>query len=93
MATRELTLVKERKLSDLITAPRGSSVLEASGVVLKGGAYYVIFDNIRGIARIDPSLSPTSKRHGWLGRLRSGEGYEDIAYSPQLRRFFVLVEA
>jgi hypothetical protein len=93
MATRELTLVKERKLSDLITAPRGSSVLEASGVVLKGGAYYVIFDNIRGIARIDPSLSPTSKRHGWFGRLRSGEGYEDIAYSPQLRRFFLLVEA
>src|SRR3954465_5423048 len=93
MATRELTLVKERKLSDLITAPRGSSVLEASGVVLKGGAYYVIFDNIGGIARVDPSLSPTSHRPGRFGRLRTREGCEDIAYSPQLRRFFLLVEA
>jgi hypothetical protein len=93
VAHRKLTLVKERKLSELIDPPKASKVLEASGVTCKGGAYYVIFDNIRGIARIDPSLSPSSPRHGWFGRQRSGEGYEDIAYSPQLKRFFLLIEA
>ena len=93
MAHRELTLVKERKLSELIAPPKASKVLEASGVVCRGSDYYVIFDNIRGIARIDASLSPKSRRHGWFGRQRSGEGYEDITYSPQLKRFFLLVEA
>ena len=93
MARRQLTLVKERKLSELIDPPRSSKVLEASGVYCKGRDYYVIFDNIRSMARIDASLSPSSTRHGWFGRQRSGEGYEDIAYSPQLKRFFLLIEA
>lgn len=93
MAHRELTLVKERKLSELIDPPKASKVLEASGVICRGKDYYIIFDNIRAIARIDGSLSPASRRHGWFGRQRSGEGYEDIAYSPHLKRFFLLIEA
>lgn len=88
-----LTLVKERRLSDLLTPPKGSSVLEASGVVARGGLYYVIFDNIRQVAQIDPTLSPGSKRHRWFGRRRDGDGYEDIAYSPHLKRFYLLIEA
>ena len=87
-----LTLVKECRLSDLIAPPKGSTVLEASGVTLKGGLYYVIFDNIRQVAVIDPSLSPDSPRHGWFGRRRAGDGYEDIAYSPSLKRFYLLIE-
>jgi len=93
VARRELTLVKERKLSELIAPPRSSKVLEASGVTLKGGDYYVVFDNIRRMARIDTGLSPDSQRHAWFGKARSGEGYEDIAWSPQLKRFFLLIEA
>jgi hypothetical protein len=88
----ELSLVKERRLSELIAPPKGSSVLEASGVIAKGGLYYVIFDNIRQVAVIDPSLSPGSARHGWFGRRRAGDGYEDIAYSPPLKRFYLLIE-
>jgi hypothetical protein len=88
-----MTLLKERKLADLIAPPKGSTVLEASGVIAKGGLFYVIFDNIRRVARIHPSLSPASKRHGWFGRRRTGEGYEDIAYSPHLKRFYMLIEA
>jgi hypothetical protein len=88
----ELRLVKERRLSELIAPPKGSSVLEASGVVAKGGDYYVIFDNVRQVARIDPSLLPQSPRHGWFGRRRNGDGYEDIAYSPHLKRFYLLIE-
>jgi hypothetical protein len=93
MARSELTLIKERRLADLIEPPAGSGVLEASGVVAKGRDFYVIFDNVRRVARIDRSLSPASRRHGWFGRRRRGEGYEDIAYSTRHRRFYLLVEA
>jgi hypothetical protein len=93
MARQELKLVKERRLSDLIPPPKGSGVLEASGVIAKGRDFYVIFDNIRQVARIDAGLSPTSKRHEWFGRRRDGDGYEDIAYSPARRRFYLLIEA
>lgn len=93
MARPEMKLVTERKLAELIKPPKGSGVLEASGVVAKDGDYYVIFDNIRRVARIDKSLSPVSKRHRWLGPRLSGDGYEDIAYSANPRRFYLLVEA
>jgi hypothetical protein len=93
MARPEMKLLKQRKLEELIKPPKGSVVLEASGVVAKGGAYYVIFDNVRRVARIDRSLSPVSKRHGWLGPRLGGDGYEDIAYCGHLKRFFLLIEA
>jgi hypothetical protein len=88
-----MTLVAERKLSDLILPPRGSAVLEASGVVAKSDYYYVIFDNVRRIARIHRGLSPGSKQHAWFGRVRDGEGYEDITFSKFTRRFYLLIEA
>ena len=88
-----MTLVVERRLSDLITPPAGSEVLEASGVVAKDGYYYVIFDNVRRVARVHPGLEPGSKEHGWFGSKREGDGYEDIAFSPHTRRFYLLIEA
>jgi len=87
-----LTLVAERALRELIQPPKDSNVLEASGVVAKGAHYYVIFDNIRRVARLHRSLEPGARKHGWVGPVREGDGYEDIAYSPQLRRFYLLVE-
>jgi len=87
-----MTLVRERRLAGLIKPPAGSTVLEASGVIAKGRDYYVIFDNIRRIARIDPSLAEGAARHGWFGSRRDGDGYEDIAFSPHTRRFYLLVE-
>ena len=62
MARPEMKLLKERKMAELVTPPKGSSVLEASGVIVKGGTIYVVFDNVRRVARIDPGLSPRSKR-------------------------------
>jgi hypothetical protein len=88
-----LRLVQERKLAELITFPEGGAVLEASGVLASGRDYFVIFDNLRRVARIDGSLAPGAARHAWLGRTRSGEGYEDIAYSPHQRRYYLLIEA
>src|SRR5437773_2514326 len=88
-----LTLVTERKLTDLLSPPTRGGVLEASGVVAKGPDYYVIFDNIRRIGRIHRGLAPESTRHGWFGAAREGEGYEDIAFSRHTRRFYLLIEA
>jgi hypothetical protein len=92
-ARPELTLVEERKLSEYIDPPEGSGVLEASGVVAKDGYYYIIFDNVRRIGRIHSGLDRRARKHGWLGRARTGEGYEDIAFNPYTRRFYLLIEA
>jgi hypothetical protein len=89
----ELALIEERKLSEFVDPPEGSGVLEASGVVADGEFYYVIFDNVRRVARIHSGLQPRSRRHAWLGRTRKGEGYEDIAFSAATRRFYLLIEA
>jgi hypothetical protein len=88
-----LRLVQERKLAELIGPPESGAVLEASGVLASGRDCFVIFDNVRRVARIDRDLVPGSSRHAWLGGPRSGEGYEDIAYSPHQRRYYLLVEA
>jgi hypothetical protein len=88
-----MILVGERNLADFISPPTPGGVLEASGVIAKGTGYYVIFDNVRRIARIHRSLEPASKRHSWFGPERDGEGYEDIAFSPHTRRFYLLIEA
>ena len=87
-----LRLIVERKLAELVAPPKGSRVLEASGVFAKGRDFFVIFDNIRRIARIDRDLTAGSRKHSWLGAARTGDGYEDITYSPTRRRFYLLVE-
>jgi len=90
---RVLRLVRERKLKELLPAARNSHVLEASGVVVKDGKYLVVFDNIRRIAQLNGTLAPDSPDNEWVGRLRNGEGYEDIAYSREQRRLYGLIEA
>jgi hypothetical protein len=62
-------------------------------VVAKNAYYYVVFDNVRRIARIHRGLQPGSTDHSWFGRAREGEGYEDIAFNPYTRRFYLLIEA
>ena len=88
-----MILVAERKLAKFIKPPTSHGVLEASGVVAKGGDYYVVFDNVRRIGRIHRSLEPGSRRHSWFGPKREGDGYEDIAFSRHTRRFYLLIEA
>jgi hypothetical protein len=61
-------------------------------VLFKGGYYYVVFDNVRRIARIHQSLQPGSRRNEF-GPAREGDGYEDLAFSPYTRRFYLLIEA
>jgi hypothetical protein len=95
MAHRQtgLRLVRERKLAELLGGAGNIRILESSGVVVKDGRYLVVFDNIRRIARIGSTLEPGSSDHAWVGRLRDGEGYEDIAYNASRRSLYALIEA
>lgn len=93
MARPVLTLVAEHKVSAFIRPPKGSAVLEASGVFQKDGDYYVVFDNIRRLARIRGGLALESNEHGWVGPIRDGEGYEDLTFNPKSGLFYLLIEA
>jgi hypothetical protein len=95
MATRRtpvVRLIREQKISNLLKPPR-DGVLEASGVFARGRDCFVVFDNVRRPACIGADLRPGSPAHRWLGRSRFGEGYEALTYSPQCKRFYLMIEA
>jgi hypothetical protein len=48
---------------------------------------------VRRVARIHAALKAGSNQHGWFGSRREGDGYEDIAFSRDTRRFYLLIEA
>lgn len=90
---KQLELVKEAKISDLFGSgldPR----LEASGVLVKDGAFYVIFDNLPHIAIIGAELSAAAGANHVIEQHEGHRrGFEDIAYDPSSDRFYVLIES
>ncbi len=87
-----LQVVSEIKISDLL-GDRAGTRLEASGVCGHDGAYYVIFDNTSGIARIT-DLAPGSDRREMLAAQGGTDrGFEDITFDPVTGHFYVLIEA
>ena len=53
-----LTLVRERKLCDLMPCDHASKRWEASGVLVKDRHYFVVFDDRSEIARVAEDLTP-----------------------------------
>jgi hypothetical protein len=89
-----LRLLREAKVRDLLaSAADGADRFEASGVLAQGDWFWVIFDNVPHIARVDPALLPGRGRNALLSQPAGPVGYEDIAYDPGTGRYFVLVEA
>jgi hypothetical protein len=92
-AMQQLELVREAKILDIIEGsldPR----LEASGVLAKGGLFYVIFDNLPHIACIGPELARMARdNHMIMQEEGHRRGFEDIAYDPRSGRFYVLIES
>jgi hypothetical protein len=86
-------LVRQAKIADLLgVAPEER--LEASGVVTVGEVLYVIFDNLRQVARLTAELSPDGDNSTWRPRgARRSDGREDIAHDPASGRFYILSEA
>jgi len=88
-----LELVREAKIFDILPGMQKPK-LEASGVLAKGGLFYVIFDNLPDIGVIDPELSAAAAANDVI-RQQDGDssGFEDIAYDPRQGRYYVLIES
>jgi hypothetical protein len=92
-ATPALRLVREAKVADLLASVAGGAHrFEASGVLAQGGWFWVIFDNVGHIGRIDPALEPDGGT-ALLHRPAGPVGCEDIAHDPDTGRYFLVVEA
>jgi hypothetical protein len=87
-----LRLVCERKLCDLLACDQARKRWEASGVLVKDGHYFVVFDDHGEIARIADELTPGNS-NGLFGVTQADYGYEGITYNAAKQRFYLLVEA
>ena len=87
-----LTLVRERKLCDLMPGDHASKRWEASGVLLKDRHYFVVFDDRVEIARVADDLTPGNS-NSLFGMPHADYGYEGITYNTAKQRFYLLVEA
>lgn len=92
--TQLLDLVAENKISNLLTGDNIPNRLEASGVFFLNGFFYVIFDNLRQIAKIKKDLDDI-KDNCLISVERENfkEAFEDITYSHFQQRFYLVIEA
>ena len=88
-----LELLKEYKIYELLPAGSVDDRLEASGVCLKQGHFYVIFDNSPHIARLDTELTPGHSDNVLLQQRGESAGFEDVTYHEADRRFYIILEA
>ena len=86
-----LKLVRERKIGELLSCDKPKTRWEASGVLVKDGAYFVVFDDRTEIACISADLEPGA--NGLFGMAEEITGYEGITYNAASQRFYLLVEA
>src|SRR5436305_50160 len=91
VAPPTLKLERESKICDLLTCDRPTKRWEASGVLVKDGHYFVVFDNRTEVGRFTDDLRP-GETNGLLGVGHSDCGYEGITYNSAKRRFYLLVE-
>ena len=87
-----LKLVCESKICDLIACDQPTKRWEASGVLVKDGSFFVVFDNRTEIARLSDDLRPNTS-NGLFGMAHAVGGYEGITYNATKQRYYLLVEA
>jgi len=87
-----LKLVRECKISELMSCDKPTKRWEASGVLVKDGHYLVVFDDRTEIARITDDLQP-NQSNGLLGMAHGVRGYEGITYNAAKQRYYLLVES
>jgi hypothetical protein len=87
-----LTLVSERKIKDLLPRDQPSKRWEASGVFVRDGYYFVVFDDRTEIARIASDLEPNDT-NGLFGMSHGVGGFEGITYNAAKERYYLLVES
>jgi hypothetical protein len=87
-----LSLVREAKICDLLACGQQKQRWEASGVLVKDGRFFVVFDNRTEIGHLHGDLQP-DETNAILGRPHRDVGYEGISYNSAKQRFYLLVEA
>ena len=87
-----LKVVRERKICDLMRCHQPTERWEASGILVRDGHYFVVFDDRREIARIADDLQHDGT-NGLFGAAYADYGYEGITYNAVKQRFYLLVEA
>jgi hypothetical protein len=87
-----LKLVREAKICDLMAPDQPTTRYEASGVLVKDGHYFVVFDDRTEIGRFSDDLRPGGT-NGLLGTAHADCGYEGITYNAAKHRFYLLVES
>ncbi len=87
-----LKLVCERKICDLMPNEKSCKRWEASGVLVKDGNYFVVFDDRGEIARLSNDLQPNNA-NGLFGVSEAKCGYEGITYNAANERYYLLVES
>lgn len=87
-----LELVREIKIRDMMSGVKPTKRWEASGVLVKDGHCFVVFDNRTEVGRFSMDLQP-NKTNGLFGLAHADFGYEGITYNAAKHRFYLLVEA
>lgn len=88
-----LQLLAEDKLNNLLTNKNTPKRLEASGVLFLNDLFYIIFDNLRQIAKVKKDLSEIAENYLIpLGRENNKEGFEDITYNHKKSKFYLIIE-
>jgi hypothetical protein len=87
-----MKLVRETKICDLMTCEQSAERWEASGILVKDGYFFVVFDDRNDIGRFSGDLQP-NETNGLFGVSHGDFGYEGITYNPVKQRFYLLVEA
>ena len=87
-----LKLVCERKICDLMPSEQSTKRWEASGVLVKDGHYFAVFDDRSEIARLSDDLRPNHANR-LFGTSGPESGYEGITYNTVNGRYYLLVES
>jgi uncharacterized protein YjiK len=87
-----LQLVQESKIAELLPDETPGVEYEASGVLLKDGKCFVVFDNHTSVARLAENLS-ANLMNGRFGVARVADGYEGITFNDAKGRYYLLVES
>ena len=87
-----LKLIRESKICALLPCDQTAKRWEASGVLVKDGHFFVVFDDRTEIGRFADDLLP-AQTNGLFGLSHGDYGYEGITYNAEKQRFYLLVEA
>ena len=87
-----LNLKCEAKICDLLVCEKPKTRWEASGVLVKDGRFFVVFDDRAEIGRFTADLRPGNSNR-LVGMAHGDFGFEGITYNAAKQRCYLLVEA